>query len=346
MDSHNFPAQGVPALIKLEERDRLAEVLDAQPELLHAWSEQSWMAAAASVGALDVARDLLSRGATANDTGADGVSPLEVGVEYPEMVALLLEHGADARRPGIMVAAASRATETVFRQLVAAGGDVHLRSGDPPRSALEQAQSRGRDHLVAVIEELGGPASGFRPEAWLTSCLGPMVPLPFVLQDPPVEVRLIRRRHCTLCITVGLSEHDLAGVDYRAEVLIRLPANYPDTAELGPDVRWPVDWLLSCAELARVHPLLQELHTVGHGEPPQPLGVDTPFVGSIILPADVDAVPPRDVAGRSLRLLELMPVHPAELSLGRQDPLKLMRAFVEAGLPDEPIVRNDRRSVV
>ena len=110
------------------------------------------MAAAASVGAVEIARDLPARGADANDTGTDGMSPLEWGAEYPEIVALLLEHGADARRPGIMVAAASRATVDVFRQLLAAGGDVHVRTGRPPRNAFEQAEKMGRDDLVKLLQ--------------------------------------------------------------------------------------------------------------------------------------------------------------------------------------------------
>ena len=185
----------------------------------------------------------------------------------------------------------------------------------------------------------------FDPEAWLMGRLGPLLPLPFTLEEAPVDVRLIRRGDCTLCTTVGLSNMNL-GVDYLAEVLMRLPPSYPNTTLLGADARWPVDWLLSCARDALLRPMLIPLHTFGNGSPPLPLGPGTPFVGSIVLPVDIDEPVPTGDAGNSLRLLELMPLHPEELSLGRQDPLKLMEAFERAALPNEPIVSNDRRSVI
>src|SRR5262249_59527887 len=57
--------------------------------------------AAGLFGRVGVARLLLAAGADPNGTGMGGTTPLQTAVDenFPEVVALLLEAGADPRRP-------------------------------------------------------------------------------------------------------------------------------------------------------------------------------------------------------------------------------------------------------
>lgn len=333
----------IDALITARKLDKLREALDAHPHLLRAWKSASWMTRAAHTGRIDLLEELHRRGLGVDDTGSDGLPPLWAAVAHPEVVAWLLDRGADARHPAVLVSAASRGDLDTVRRLVAAGGDRHATFGDPPRTAYEQAVRMGRP--AEIVDALRPPGPGFDVAAWLAARLGPGVAYdrPVRFGGARVDLALHAVEGAVVCVTHGLSAHALPGLPYRAEVSIRLPVGYPRTAELGARPEWPAEWLASVVEASASRPVLRPLDTVGNGEPPRPLAPDAPFVGALVLDEEHDGSLPD---GTAVKLLSLLPLWPDELALARRDPMALVRAFAEAGVEDDPVVCNRRRSVL
>ncbi len=333
----------IDALITARQVDKLRQALDTHPHLLRAWKTASWMTRAAHTGRIDLLEELHGRGLGVDDVGADRLPPLWAAVAYPEVVGWLLEHGANAAHPAVLVSAASRADHDTVRRLVAAGGDRSTAFGNPPRTAYEQAVRMGRP--AEIVEALRPPAPAFDARGWLAARLGPGVAYDRPVQFGParVDLGLHPSERSVVCVTHGLSAHVLPGLPYRAEVSIRLPAGYPGTPELGTRSEWPVEWLASVVAASATRAVLRPFDTVGNGEPPRPLAPDAPFVGSLVLDEEHDGALPD---GTPVKLLSLFPLWPEELALARRDPMALVRAFAESGLEDDPVVRNARPSVL
>lgn len=162
----------IDALITARKLDKLREALDAHPHLLRAWKSASWMTRAAHTGRIDLLEELHRRGLGVDDTGSDGLPPLWAAVAHPEVVAWLLDRGADARHPAVLVSAASRGDLDTVRRLVAAGGDRHATFGDPPRTAYEQAVRMGRRRRSSTRSARRGPASTWPPGSRRASARG------------------------------------------------------------------------------------------------------------------------------------------------------------------------------
>jgi len=93
---------------------------------------------AALFGRLGVARLLIAAGVNPNDTGPGGTTPLQTAVDsnWPEVVALLLEAGADPHRPY---------------------PDDH--ADYPAMTPLEVARNLRLKKVVPLLEAAGGPAA-------------------------------------------------------------------------------------------------------------------------------------------------------------------------------------------
>lgn len=348
----------VAGLITVGKLDALKKHLDRYPEDLRAWTRESWMTLAAQVGNMEILKELAVRGLHPNEPAADGrSSTLAAAVEYPEVVDWLLELSADATVPRVMVSAASRASPDTVRKLLAAGGDATVRSGNPPRNGYEQALMMGRTDVAAMMKPRN---PNFDLPAWLREQLGELRPAPTDLVPPGAPFSLMLAdlpdgdavgSECTICTTLGLSLRELPGLKYRAEAFVRLPGGWPVTTELGGDPKWPVDWLLSVLRAATTGPVLKMWDTVGNGEPPQRLSPDLPYVGTL----NVAEYQPRgiyDADGNEIRLLSLLPLHPAELKQARKDMKPLIEALGQGGLLGAqgrlggPVITRERPSVI
>ena len=103
-----------------------------------------------------------------------------------------------------------------------------------------------------------------------------------------------------------------------AELLLALPPDWPLTPEAFQDEAnyWPVRWLKRLARLPhQMDGWLGIGHTIPNGDPPRPLGPNTPFAGWLIdepvrLPREVQKL---RVADRAINFYAAVPLYPAEM---------------------------------
>ncbi len=104
----------------------------------------------------------------------------------------------------------------------------------------------------------------------------------------------------------------------RAELLLRLPADWPMTQEAfaQDENYWPVRWLKMLARLPHDYKTwLWPSHTIPNGEPAQPLSSATKQIGMMIVPAtcldDGDEIV--TTSGGPVMLMSVMPVYDEEM---------------------------------
>jgi ankyrin repeat protein len=146
--------------------ERLAEILDDDPAAVDAVAVDGFrpLQLAAFFGQLDAARLLLERGApvdalSGNDARLRALHSAVAG-RHPEIVALLLEAGADPgpRQGGgftPLMAAALHGDEPIVHALLAAGADVAAHSDDG-RDAAALADEGGHPELAARLRAHAG----------------------------------------------------------------------------------------------------------------------------------------------------------------------------------------------
>lgn len=145
------------------ELKRLAGTLDANPALLHAHSPDGFglLDLAAFFGHLDLARDLLARGAEVNtpSTNRMGVAPLHSAVagDHTELALALLTAGADvnARQHGgftPLMGAAQNGNRTLVEALLRAGADPGAANDDGQR-APDLAEEEGHAEVAARLRQ-------------------------------------------------------------------------------------------------------------------------------------------------------------------------------------------------
>ena len=170
--------QDFEAAIRDDQIDTVQRMLDAgfNPNQQTSGDCSTPLALSVIHGTADIATLLFEHGAQPDvPASPDGATALHCAAnaeqEVPEMVALLLQNGADVnlvRRDGttaLMLAAARGHAETV-RVLLAAGADVNARS-EAGKTAVEMAADKKRTEVVKLLEGAGAkvaaPPAG--PEA-------------------------------------------------------------------------------------------------------------------------------------------------------------------------------------
>jgi uncharacterized protein len=146
-------------------KDRVLELIGANPELVNSYSDDGWtpLHLACFFGQPEVARALLAKGA---DVHARGHNPMEntplhaaVAGHSKDAVRALLEGGADvnARQHGgwtALQAAAQNGDVEMARLLIAAGADINARA-DNQQNAMDLALTKGHQAMADLLDEYG-----------------------------------------------------------------------------------------------------------------------------------------------------------------------------------------------
>lgn len=144
--------------------DKLAKILDAEPEAVNDWSPDGFqpMHLAAFFAQPDTLRLLLERG---GHIGIHSKNPLNVRAIHCaaagrslDCVRTLLERGSDpnARQAGGFTplhSAAQNGSLEMVRALLAKGADAALKTDDG-KTALDVAKEKGHTDVIRVLEEL------------------------------------------------------------------------------------------------------------------------------------------------------------------------------------------------
>ncbi len=178
-------------------------------------------------------------------------------------------------------------------------------------------------------------------------------------EEVPVAVHLIPpgpTRACWTLFTTGLSARPQAvpegAEDFRlAELVLRLPADWPFTEEALREERWgwPVRWLRNLASLPHAQAAwLGWGHVVPHGEPPRPFAPGTRLCALLLthpfwLPEEAWAV---ELPGEERVLLStVLPLTREEADFSHAHGAQaLLAALLEAGVSE--VVRPGRLSAV
>lgn len=144
-------------------KDRVLELIDANPELINAYSHDGWtpLHLACFFGQPGVAAVLIARGAHvgARSRNAMKNTPLHAAAagRNKNAVRALLEHGADvnARQEGgwtALHAASQNGDVEMVRLLIGAGADVTVRA-DNQQNAMDLALTKAHQAVVDLLDE-------------------------------------------------------------------------------------------------------------------------------------------------------------------------------------------------
>lgn len=147
-------------------------------------------------------------------------------------------------------------------------------------------------------------------------------------------------------VTSGMSDLPMAvpaeaGVSPYAELMMCLPADWPLSQEAFGDERayWPIRLLKTVARLPHEYDTwIGAWHSVPNGDPAQPYAPDVPFVAAVVTPMVRCAPEARTVVtdgGRQIKLLAVVPLHPAEIELKLTDGTDALLKALDRGLVSE-----------
>lgn len=133
-------------------------------------------------------------------------------------------------------------------------------------------------------------------------------------------------RPCYTLVTSGMSDLPMAvppeaGFSPYAELMMGLPADWPMTSDAFQDEEayWPIRLLKTIARLPHEYQTwIGPWHSVPNGDPAEPFAPGTPFVGTLVAPMVNCAPEARTITldgGKTVSLLALVPLHPAEMQL-------------------------------
>ncbi len=316
------PIKLLTAAIHANDPSGIKALLNQHPELL---SDTSRPGYAASSGYLEALKALLDGGFTIHDRDklSPGISLLDravMGGDIPT-VKYLIDCGCDGKEPGILNGAVSKSVE-LMQFLILAGADPYSTAGNPPRNAFEQAQMSGTEATRAFLETLKGAAKqkSTLAERLQHKLSGELIKLDrYLLAGAPFWMARCKHGETNSAVTVGLSD-----TIWTCEFRVVLPANWPDTQELGADVYWPVDYLLDVIRSLHGQSGLPSWQTVANGEPPMPITAGSSAVGGVFVSESDDREVPR--------VMTLVFLTAAELELARRSTEKFVEVMSAAGL--------------
>ncbi len=316
------PIKLLTAAIHANDPTGIKALLNQHPELL---SETGQPGYAASSGYLEALKALLDCGFTIHDRDklSPRVSLLDRAVMGGDIrtVEYLIERGCDAKEPGILNSAVSKSVE-LMQLLILNGADPYSTSGNPPRNAFEQAQISGTEATRAFLETLRDETNqkSTLVERLQSKLGGRLIKLDrYVLAGAPFWMARCKHGDTNSAVTVGLSD-----TSWTCEFCVVLPANWPDTQELGADVYWPVDYLLDVLRSLHGQSGLPSWQTVANGEPAMPIIIGSSAVGGIFVSESDDRKEPR--------VMTLLFLTAAELELARRSTEKFVEVMSAAGL--------------
>ena len=141
----------------LNDREQADAMLSAEPDLIrgHLPNDETVLHYLVVENNLDAVQWLISRGASVNATHDESETPLAdaTGLDHPEMVKLLLSHGADPNGSGYCLGTPLERADNVeiVDLLLAAGADVNRgtsSSGPPLHAALESGRRAVAERLI------------------------------------------------------------------------------------------------------------------------------------------------------------------------------------------------------
>jgi ankyrin repeat protein len=143
-------------------RERAAELIGREPELVKAYSHDGWtpLHLACFFGHPALVETLIAQGAEVNARSRNGMqnTPLHAAAagRNRDAVRMLLEHGAEvnSRQEGgwtALHAASQNGDAEMVRLLIAAGADVQIRAANQ-QNALDLALTKGHPAVVEVLE--------------------------------------------------------------------------------------------------------------------------------------------------------------------------------------------------
>ncbi|MGG4147594.1 suppressor of fused domain protein, partial [Paenibacillus algorifonticola] len=162
----------------------------------------------------------------------------------------------------------------------------------------------------------------------ITDCLGPIsqtIGEATAGGNVQINIHIIypsdERNYITL-VTSGMSDGPIdeseKGEKYKyAELLLKLPANWPINQWKDDKCNWPIHWLRRLAILPHLHEgWLNEYVTIPNGEPPQPLASNTQLSCIILcraLDPGLDRLPRSD--GFVINFYTLVPIYSEERTI-------------------------------
>jgi hypothetical protein len=344
--------------------------------LLQSFEGGCWLDLAVFEGHLHMVRFLIDAGCDVNseDDSGDRLTPLDRAVwsNNPEIVRLLLEHGANPNQGMQLIGAIAGQRENsleMVKLLDRHGADLHRfftndHTGEP-MNALSTALDWGRNDVAeylrsrgAVLPKVAPQKSGQKTLAdevvdYVSKSFGPVqrrALVEIVPSEPAIVVHVVApgdgRNHITL-FTTGMCARGMrvprGQEDYQfAELFIELPADWKYWQINNPDDGWPVHWLRSTAKYPHKNStwLGGPATIIANGDPPERLSPNCPYTSMLLLAEKHFTASD----GRFIRLYRMMPLYTEERNLEMREGIgALLRAMDDNDIPF--VVQRSRRNV-